>query len=324
MNNRNTNIDILKGIGIIAVIVGHLTTIWHLRGLIYSFHMPLFFLASGYFFKYQKNKDFIYKLINKLLKPYIFFSFIIFIISYIFNSTTEHQNFHFYLKMKIFADGYYNDTKIWGNMPPIGILWFLPALFWCRIIFNNIQTYKYNYLIAIFISITSVYLGKNIINIPFGILEGGQAVIFYMMGTTYSNSHIQTRINRFIQNIFIASIWIIIASYNYMSMADFSYSNWPLNIIGAISGTWCIYKLILYFSRIPYQIINIFKDIFIWFGKNSLYIFCIHSMLMSIQNHILPLNDTTWSITVIIHIITATLLTLFYNYYRKKTYGKIN
>lgn len=47
---RNPNIDILKGIGILSVIIAHLTQIWLLRGLLYSFHMPLFFLASGYFF----------------------------------------------------------------------------------------------------------------------------------------------------------------------------------------------------------------------------------------------------------------------------------
>ena len=78
---RNKNIDALKGFGIFLVVVGHICT--EMQGLvhwIYSFHMPLFFMISG-FLDEGKNgdlriKDYILKKMNSLLYPYIPFSFI--------------------------------------------------------------------------------------------------------------------------------------------------------------------------------------------------------------------------------------------------------
>lgn len=39
---RDESIDVIKGIGIILVLIGHITD--YGRGFIYQFHMPLFFL----------------------------------------------------------------------------------------------------------------------------------------------------------------------------------------------------------------------------------------------------------------------------------------
>ena len=59
MNERNEIIDIMKGIGIIAVIIGHMWNVPEVpyRNFIFSFHMPLFFLIAGYF--YKPNSDFL-------------------------------------------------------------------------------------------------------------------------------------------------------------------------------------------------------------------------------------------------------------------------
>ena len=46
---RSNFIDIVKGIGIFLVVLGHQNTI--LTQEIYSFHMPLFFFLSGIFIK---------------------------------------------------------------------------------------------------------------------------------------------------------------------------------------------------------------------------------------------------------------------------------
>lgn len=47
-NSRSVLIDVLKGIGIILVVLGHITFGDQLvRKIIFSFHMPLFFFLSG-------------------------------------------------------------------------------------------------------------------------------------------------------------------------------------------------------------------------------------------------------------------------------------
>ncbi|UUZ49868.1 hypothetical protein LP420_06920 [Massilia sp. B-10] len=45
MTQRQTWLDVLKGIGILTVVVGHISFNRNLVGLIQMFHMPLFFLA---------------------------------------------------------------------------------------------------------------------------------------------------------------------------------------------------------------------------------------------------------------------------------------
>ena len=88
---RNQNVDILRGIATIAVIIGHAIQ----RGLvinyssnllfkfIYAFHMPLFIFLSGYtlFISNPKyDKKFIWKKIKRLLFPLIIWSYIMFFV----------------------------------------------------------------------------------------------------------------------------------------------------------------------------------------------------------------------------------------------------
>lgn len=49
-NRRDINLDVLKGTGMLLVIIGHAGCIWPLYPAIYAFHMPLFFIVSGIFF----------------------------------------------------------------------------------------------------------------------------------------------------------------------------------------------------------------------------------------------------------------------------------
>ena len=49
-------VDIAKGYGILLVIIGHLPIPWIISRSLYSFHLPLFFFLSGYFFFKKKNR----------------------------------------------------------------------------------------------------------------------------------------------------------------------------------------------------------------------------------------------------------------------------
>lgn len=55
---RIDSLDILKGIGIILVVVGHMIgNQLYIRPWIYAFHMPLFFMVSGYCFNIAKHPN---------------------------------------------------------------------------------------------------------------------------------------------------------------------------------------------------------------------------------------------------------------------------
>lgn len=72
ISDRDSSIDLLKGLGIVAVILGHLEIPMLLRSFIYMFHMPLFFFLSGYLRKEKSYKacDIWSRYAKKLLYPY--------------------------------------------------------------------------------------------------------------------------------------------------------------------------------------------------------------------------------------------------------------
>jgi fucose 4-O-acetylase-like acetyltransferase len=71
---RKKEIDIAKGIGIIAVVYGH--TFTSLGLYIYIFHLPLFFVISGFLYA-SKDKEplmpYVKNKIHSLLIPYFIF-----------------------------------------------------------------------------------------------------------------------------------------------------------------------------------------------------------------------------------------------------------
>ena len=97
-SKRNSDLDILKGIGIVLVILGHqYLPIGH---FIYSFHMPLFFLISGYLYYKKEIKESLVKDFRRLIIPYfigcvfvvsqdVFFAFLKHDLSYIKKSILD-------------------------------------------------------------------------------------------------------------------------------------------------------------------------------------------------------------------------------------------
>ena len=69
--NRDELFDVLKGIAIILVIIGH-CHLTKLRPIIYSFHIPIFFFITGYFLKIRPLRQEITLSIKRLIIPYIF------------------------------------------------------------------------------------------------------------------------------------------------------------------------------------------------------------------------------------------------------------
>lgn len=75
MKNRNINIDIIKGIGIILMVGGHCGMPF--THFIYLFHMAIFFMASGYCFNASNSEtmqdvlSFVKRKFKRLWFPYV-------------------------------------------------------------------------------------------------------------------------------------------------------------------------------------------------------------------------------------------------------------
>ncbi|MBC8062940.1 MAG: acyltransferase, partial [Clostridiaceae bacterium] len=97
---HNEDLDFLKGIGIFFVVLGHCFTtslitkysnLVMLKDIIYTFHMPLFFIVSGYIqglrpYNINKLKKFSFHQIRRLLIPYFAWSIILYTFYFFLNN----------------------------------------------------------------------------------------------------------------------------------------------------------------------------------------------------------------------------------------------
>lgn len=247
-------IDIAKGIGILLVALAHADVSLfspYLHRLIYSFHMPLFFFLSGYFF--NPNIPFwamVKKRFNTILKPYLFTIFLIYIVSLSFTNMRFPTVFGRILK-SLYATGYYID---WVQ------LWFLPSLFvtsifaflFYRLVLNHIQARFLRWgillaLLAVAVNFLSVFypfsvslLGKDyeLYGLPFSLDLVVLSGFFYILGNEIRQvSSEETYSSPWLLFVTGASLILLTLLFDYRS--DFNtrlFESFPINTLEAILG----------------------------------------------------------------------------------------
>jgi len=247
-------IDIAKGIGILLVAMAHtgLSLVApYLHQLIYSFHMPLFFFLSGYFF----NPDIPFsqlfkKRFNAVLKPYLFTIFLIYLTSLSFTNMGFVTAMGRIVKA-LYGTGRYID---WVQ------LWFLPSLFitslfaffFYRLVLLRISNRFFRWLVllglqAIAVSTLKAFypysltvLGKQyeLFGLPFcldlALLNG----FFYILG----NEVRQLSMEKMYRNVWYmlgAGAVLVILTKTFDQRVDLNariFESLPLNTIEALLG----------------------------------------------------------------------------------------
>ena len=115
-SNRIVSFDILKGGGILLVILGHIQIPYMLKTVIYSFHMPLFFLCQ-----------FFAKKTRQLLIPWAFFAFLLFAYLFVLKLNETH-NWAKAISLPVTSmfDGFLGDEN---SFILFHVIWFLICLF---------------------------------------------------------------------------------------------------------------------------------------------------------------------------------------------------
>lgn len=128
-------VDAAKGVGILLVIAGH---VWWRPGpahhMIYAFHMPLFFILSGFMVKPQRAWPLLVKQARSLLIPFAAFSLILIAVDLLVEGARGQR--------PIFPDVASGVEAILLRTEtlrgPFTILWFIPCLFFARLAWNAV------------------------------------------------------------------------------------------------------------------------------------------------------------------------------------------
>lgn len=186
MNSRNSTLDYLKVLGIFLVILGHINLEnQFLKNWIYSFHVPLFFIISGFLHHQSSSfKEFIVKSFKTLIIPYFCFYLIYWFLEF---PIKQCSNFLEFSKEDLVIKPFFGMLLMEGSntnfsrmidMP----LWFIACLFWVKMIFYFLLKNKNYLLISILISLLTAYFFNRNNIIIFSIDSAFVVVLFYAFG----------------------------------------------------------------------------------------------------------------------------------------------
>lgn len=275
---RLDQFDILKAIGIILVIVGHTVQSHYIINIIYSFHMPLFFLVSGYFLKHQENKIPIRTYARRLLLPYLFSACVLVAISvglHYFNQQEATGAFSLtWIKSILYGNG-----AIWNNAPYLGVgaLWFLLALFWAMLIVQAVLTFRNSITPALCIllcTILALYTAKKQIQLPFSIQQGLFSSLYLYIGYLIKQYHPTIKLTARFSWIILLIIWIMSIKSGFLSILQCYATPEIITLAGALAGTYFMYLLSVKIARTGNFLHNRLTEI----GKLTLLILCIHAI----------------------------------------------
>jgi len=136
---RNNTVSYVKAIGIILMVIGHILSkgcIGH--SFIYAFHMPLFFIMSGYCFKEKYLDDaklFVLRKIKGIYLPFVLFALPFLALHNVFCSWYFYEPDWLYGWKDFAWNAGRIVTRMSMNEGLLGTFWFLKELFWGSLIF---------------------------------------------------------------------------------------------------------------------------------------------------------------------------------------------
>lgn len=286
-HEREQCFDLAKGLAIWGVIVGHHVMVYDGESLFYnffwSFHMPLFFIISGYFYKREDFQTLLIKGFKGLILPYV-----ITILSV--DSWIIIENF---FSNSILPT---RGTLKWIWYTILGIydcstmaMWFLPALFLGKLEFfllNKVLTKKIYILIAVLVMVGIAFLIKNVFHFdlslcPFNYVHS-MAVPFYLFVGKYlkDDNCFDLHKSYTIIILIIALIIVLFCSFAPVDIARLSFPLGPFNLLTTVFISFSFIFLCKWTcERVHLSLFSPFFLFVQYMGKHSLFFLCMHAIL---------------------------------------------
>lgn len=270
MQRRDKTIDIMRGLAIILMIIGHSGLGDPYRKFIYLFHMAAFFMISGYLFnpKYEgfvkDTGTYIWKKIKSLWFPCFLWSVIYTLLNNVFISVNIYSTTpfaalsgsteaHAVMSLKDMSKNIIKALAMSGSTEMGGAFWFLKTLFAVSIIF-----FLFDYILHLLIKKESL---KDVLNGIFatgllllgwycalnGIITMGIPVVLsayslYLLGYIVKRYGLVKYLGKWYSALVAAAVLIICTGYGpSISVGNNSYwQPWYL-ILNAVAGFALLY-----------------------------------------------------------------------------------
>lgn len=220
-SKRLDYIDFAKAFGMLLIVWGHIRLGDWSNAFVYAFHIPLFFFLSGMVFskqRYSDFKSFLKKRINSLIKPYIVFSILTWLVWAVFAyvTHTKVENYWMPLAETFIAQG--SGGFLVHNVP----LWFVTCLFVVEIIYYFLADLKRLWIMTITIVMAAIsYWAINNLEsfdvtlLPWNVEVAMLAIPFYAAGHRIVKAKSHQGIMNLVNSHKIISI-VLIAVFAYV------------------------------------------------------------------------------------------------------------
>ncbi len=269
-------IDIAKGLGILLMIVGHtFLNESFVRKLVFSFHMPLFFILAGYTFRVKPIREVVVSSAKRLLVPYALVYWSLQLAWYVQQPAVGLHDIQMSLLGFVFASG----TELYSvGIPAAGVIWFLVALFCARVTLNAVTAFFENrnvpewgqLLFWVAFALVGMFINRKL---PLS-YDVAMVACLFMYGGYLAKKHDLPRLMRRVWTLPIAiAVWALCVHFSYLELAARMYDLVPFSIIGAFAGSYVVYQL----SYAVEHHVAVLKRPLVWLGQASLLLLCIHA-----------------------------------------------
>jgi len=272
MKNRDSTIDIAKGICIFLMVLGHTYFYSWFNDRVYLFHMPFFFFVSGFFFSSKnKAKDFVANKTKRLLVPMF-----------------VYWTCNYFLTLPI---------SLWSGtiaFSQIGALWFLLSL-WTIFLLTYFITHVIESLwgrmiVALAVLAIAYSLNNRQVMLPFHFVQSLFMYPMFLLGTMFYQVPVNSSKQTLYQLLFsknnnvylffgiLGIIMLIFVRFDYLNVENLKVPN-PLSLfLGAFSGIF----MVLAISKVINEQWPKFAVLLCNLGKASLHVLGFHFAILEL------------------------------------------
>lgn len=303
---RINELDFLKCIGIILVVIGHVDCPQKLHDLIYYVHMPLFFMLSGctnkedqYYASVGNLKAFFIKRIKSIYLPFLYYSLPIILLHNVFYNLGMYSS-GYTLTQYLLQIGRTLLFSMGITEPLLSQFWFLKALFFAEVFYAILVFISFKFKISkwyILMPISFFVLYLDLDKLPHflsvNLFVPFRAMAYFILGG-YLFFHKEKVLNSKL-TLFLSFVGCIYWIYSSLDLS----SSYPKATFISIQNVYSIFSLKqAYFTLsvfiVLWQFASIIKNFSFYnfllaVGQLTLPIFALHFLYIQLLSYIFAL-----------------------------------
>ena len=274
IHERVVWLDVLKGIGIILVVLGHVSSNQIIYQWVYSFHMPIFFFAAGWLYKKKTILEDLKHRFDTIVIPYLAFGFLVLLYWELIEKRFRTASMSLIEAIVGILRGQYEYLEF--NVH----LWFLPAFFVTVIFYNilrNIGGKKLAYTMSIIMSL--VFCFFTLPSLPWGIDRVFKYIIFFVLGDVLSENQTKHFTEKIAMSLKVGCTFILFII------------NFGLAYYGLTTGVmWYVTATIGVTACVMLSMIVDYAKVIQYLGRISLVVLCVHGPIYRIITKLVSMS----------------------------------